>query len=50
MKSNYITVGNRMVGEGCPSYIIAEIGSNHNQDFDLACAHIEAAAKSGSDA
>ena len=28
----------------------SEISSNHNQDFNLACEHIEAAADSGADA
>ena len=32
------------------SLIIAEVGLNHNGDFDLACKSIIAAAKSGADA
>ena len=43
-------VGQKKVGHEQRCYVIAEIGSNHNQDFDLACEHIEAAAESGADA
>jgi len=39
-----------MVGTGQPCYVIAEIGSNHNQDFGLACEMILAAAEAGADA
>ncbi len=28
-----IKIGNRMVGDGYPAYIIAEIGINHNGDL-----------------
>ncbi len=45
-----IRIGDRQVGDGHPCYVIAEIGSNHNQDFDLARRMIDAAAKSGVDA
>lgn len=38
------------VGDGAPCYVIAEIGSNHNQDFALALKHIDAAAAAGVDA
>ena len=50
MKKEGFKVKNRKVGHNEPCYVIAEIGSNHNQDFELACEHIEAAAESGSDA
>ncbi|MEL7465964.1 MAG: N-acetylneuraminate synthase family protein [Pseudomonadota bacterium] len=43
-------IGEREVGDGCPSYVIAEIGSNHNQDFELALKMIDAAAEAGADA
>lgn len=33
---NNIRIGNKLVGEGKPCYIIAEIGINHNGDIDLA--------------
>ncbi len=50
MNKDGFNIGNKKVGHKEPCYVIAEIGSNHNQDFDLACEHIEAAADSGSDA
>jgi sialic acid synthase SpsE len=45
-----ISIGNRIVGDGAPCYVIAEIGSNHNQDFDLARRMIDAAASAKADA
>lgn len=45
-----LDIGGRKVGDGQPCFVIAEIGSNHNQSFDLACEMIDAAAKSGVDA
>lgn len=35
------------VGDGHPCFIIAEIGSNHNKDLELAFEHIDAAAEAG---
>lgn len=43
-------IGQRQVGDNCPCFVIAEIGSNHNQDYDLAIRMIDAAAKAGADA
>ena len=43
-------IGSRRIGDGLPCFVIAEIGSNHNGDFGLACAMIEAAAQAGVDA
>ena len=31
-----IKIGNHSIGENCPTFIIAEAGSNHNGDLDLA--------------
>lgn len=45
-----VKIGDRLVGDGQPCFVIAEIGSNHNQDFDLARRMIDGAAKSGADA
>jgi sialic acid synthase SpsE len=45
-----IEIAGRPVGDGAPSYVIAEIGSNHNQDFDLARRMIDAAVAAGADA
>ncbi len=45
-----IKLGNRMVGDGHPAYIIAEIGINHNGDLGIAKQMIDAAAHAGVDA
>lgn len=45
-----IIIGGRPIGDGHPTYIVAEIGINHNGDLDLAKRMIEAAAKNGVDA
>jgi len=45
-----VKVGNRAIGEGEPAFVIAEVGSNHNQDMDQAKALIRAAQESGADA
>ncbi len=43
-------IGEREVGGGAPVYVIAEIGSNHNQDLVQAKELIDAAAEAGADA
>lgn len=43
-------IGERKVGPGHPSYIIAEAGSNHDKNMDTAKELIDAALRSGSDA
>jgi sialic acid synthase SpsE len=45
-----IKIGERQVGDGEPAYIIAEIGSNHDQSLDKAKALIDVAANAGADA
>jgi len=45
-----IKIGNRMVGDGHPTYIIAEIGINHNGDLEIAKQMIDAATHVGVDA
>lgn len=47
---HWLDIGDRTVGDGHPCFVIAEIGSNHNQDFDLARRMIDAAAQAGADA
>jgi sialic acid synthase SpsE/sugar phosphate isomerase/epimerase len=42
-------IGNRSVGDGEPCYVIAEIGNNHNGDFDRAIALVDAAVAAGAD-
>jgi N,N'-diacetyllegionaminate synthase len=45
-----ITIGDRLIGPGHPTYIIAEIGANHNRDLKIAKTLIEKAAIAGVDA
>lgn len=45
-----IRVKKRIIGEGYPCFIVAELSGNHLQEFDEAVALIKAAAKAGADA
>lgn len=45
-----IKIGERVIGDGHPSYIIAEIGINHNGDLNIAKRMIDAAVHAGADA
>jgi N-acetylneuraminate synthase len=45
-----VKIGNRLVGPGQPSFIVAEVGINHNGDLELAKKLIKAAADSGCEA
>lgn len=45
-----IKLGDRMIGDGHPAYIIAEIGINHNGDLGIAKQMIDAAVHAGADA
>jgi N,N'-diacetyllegionaminate synthase len=45
-----IKIGNKLIGEGHPTFIIAEIGMNHNGDINLAKKIIKAAKDAGADA
>jgi sialic acid synthase SpsE len=45
-----IKIGDKYVGEGEPTFVIAEIGNNHNGDYYLAKKTIEQAYLSGADA
>ncbi len=45
-----VCIGNRKVGEGHPTYIIAEIGINHNGSVEIAKQLIKAAKQAGVDA
>jgi sialic acid synthase SpsE/sugar phosphate isomerase/epimerase len=44
-----LAIGERLVGPGQPTFVIAEIGNNHNGDFDRAVALIDAAISAGAD-
>ena len=48
--STSVKIGNRLIGEGQPTYIIAEIGINHNGDLETAKDMIRAAHSVGADA
>jgi N-acetylneuraminate synthase len=50
MMRKSIRVGRRTVGDDHPTYVVAEIGINHNGDLDLARRLIDAAAHAGVDA
>lgn len=45
-----VKIGKKFVGEGCPTYIVAEIGINHNGDIENAKKMIVAAKNAGVDA
>jgi sialic acid synthase SpsE/sugar phosphate isomerase/epimerase len=44
-----VRIGDRLLGDGAPCYVIAEIGNNHNGDFDRAIALVDAAVAAGAD-
>jgi N-acetylneuraminate synthase len=48
--SREIMIGNRAVGDGYPTYIVAEIGINHNGSLEIAKSLIDVAVKNGVDA
>jgi N-acetylneuraminate synthase len=45
-----VKIGNRLIGDGHPAFIIAEIGINHNGDLEIAKKMIDAAVHAGVDA
>ena len=50
MAERKIKIGNRLVGDNEPVFVIAEIGINHNGSIDLAKKMISGAAAAGADA
>lgn len=50
MKTREIKVADKVIGDGHPVFIIAEIGINHNGDLEIAKKMIEGAKKAGCDA
>lgn len=50
MRIEPIRIGKRLVGPGCPAYIIAEISANHQQNLSTAKSIVEAAKHAGADA
>ena len=49
-RSKSVKVGGKTIGDGNPTFFVAEIGNNHNGDYFLAKKSIEEAVKSGADA
>jgi len=45
-----VKIGRRTLGDGHPCFFVAEVGSNHNHDLDMARRLIDAAAEAGADA
>lgn len=45
-----MNIGGRSIGPGHPTYVVAELSANHNQDFDKAVRIIHAARQAGADA
>lgn len=45
-----VKIGRKCVGDGCPCYVVAEIGNNHNGDFETAKKLIDSAIECGADA
>ena len=45
-----VTLCGKKVGDGHPTFIIAEAGSNHNCDVDIACKLVDMSADAGADA
>ncbi|NLB71198.1 MAG: N-acetylneuraminate synthase [Chloroflexi bacterium] len=48
--SREVKIGNRWVGDGHPTYVIGEIGINHNGDIEAAKTLMKAAKRAGVDA
>ena len=48
--SDTVKIGDRLVGNGHPAFIVAEIGINHNGDLNIAKSLIDVAAVAGCDA
>ncbi|MEP4988887.1 MAG: N-acetylneuraminate synthase family protein [Paracoccaceae bacterium] len=44
-----LVIGDRLIGENQPSFLIAEIGNNHNGDVDLGRRLVDLAAEAGAD-
>ena len=50
MPRKTVSIGNKIVGEGYPVYVIAEIGINHNGSVDIAKKLVDVAVEAGCDA
>ena len=47
---NIIKIGNKIIGDKYPTFVIAEIGINHNGDLKIAKELIEQSKNAGADA
>jgi N-acetylneuraminate synthase len=45
-----VRLGDRLIGDGYPAYVIAEVGINHNGDVEIAKSIVDAAVHAGADA
>ncbi len=45
-----VKIGNRLIGEGHPVFIVAELSANHLQNYDTAVKIVKAAKEAGADA
>ncbi len=50
MNNAYIKIGDRLIGQNQPCFIIAEAGVNHNGSLDMALQLVDAAITAGADA
>ncbi len=48
--ANAVQIGDKLVGPGCPCFVVTEIGINHNGDLKIAKQLIDAAVEAGCDA
>lgn len=48
--SKYLSIGKRKIGQGYPTFIVAEMSGNHNHSFKKALKIVDAAANAGVDA
>jgi sialic acid synthase SpsE/sugar phosphate isomerase/epimerase len=48
-QQDYLLLDNKRIGQGYPCYVIAEIGNNHNGNFELAVQLVNLAKEAGAD-
>jgi len=49
LRDEFLSVEKHKIGPGHPSFLIAEIGNNHNGSFELACELVDKAIEAGAD-